>query len=285
MALSIQKYYLTKNRCYQRGVTCTKIGIQIHTIGTGQDDAKSVADYWNQPAVSACVHYCVDAATPGRVLQFLPESIRSWADAGYGNNNLITIEICESDAIRYLEGDRYEILDQKRFEEDILRGYDTAVELCAKICRERGWQPWTKLPSGLYLISSHDEGRGAGLSSAHVDPTHIWNRMGLSMDGFRQAVGKAMCPQFEIGADYRMRIDLSLRTEPRWDASGVLYEAIPQGRRQFYKSNAAGVALIKKGTVDRCFAQKEIPGRGTYMQITRGWILAELGDAERVIKK
>lgn len=43
MALNIVKRYLTKNRCYQSGVTSQKIGIQIHTIGTGQDNAEAIA--------------------------------------------------------------------------------------------------------------------------------------------------------------------------------------------------------------------------------------------------
>lgn len=45
--LTVKKNYLTNNRCYQRGETCEKIGIQIHTIGTGQGTAASVAAYWN----------------------------------------------------------------------------------------------------------------------------------------------------------------------------------------------------------------------------------------------
>ena len=71
MTLNIKKNYLTRNRCYQTGTRCKKIGIQLHTIGTGQGTAQSVADYWNQGAVSACVHYVVDCDTPGKVLQLL----------------------------------------------------------------------------------------------------------------------------------------------------------------------------------------------------------------------
>lgn len=41
-------------------------------------------------------------------------------------------------------------------------------------------------------MSSHDEGRRAGLSTAHVDPTHIWDRYGWSMDQFRKDVKAAM---------------------------------------------------------------------------------------------
>lgn len=190
--LHIKQNYLTKNRCYQAGATCEKIGIQIHTIGTGQGTAQNVADYWNQAAVAACVHYVCDADILGNVLQLLPETYRSWADAGWGNNNLISIEICESDYISYTGGANYTVKNEAGFKADILRGYNTAVLLCAKICKERGWDPLTKFGNGMYLISSHNEGRLAGLSSAHVDPDHVWGHFGLTMDGFRKAVKAAL---------------------------------------------------------------------------------------------
>ncbi len=190
--LNIVKYYLTQNRCYQQAVRRIAIGIQLHTIGTGQGTARSVADYWNQAAVSACVHYIVDCDTPGKVLATLPEEYYAWADAGYGNRNLITFEICESDYMKYGGGADYTVTDQAKFKADILRGYQTAVLLCADICKRYGWSPTAKLPSGLYLISSHDEGRLAGLSSAHVDPVHVWKPLGLTMDQFRRDVALAM---------------------------------------------------------------------------------------------
>ncbi len=119
MALKIAKNYLTKNRCYQQAVKRTPIGIQLHTIGCGQGTAQAVADYWDQSAVSACVTYIVDCDTAGKVLQCLPETYYTWADGGYGNKNLITIEVCESDYIRYTTGAEYTILDAEKFEADI----------------------------------------------------------------------------------------------------------------------------------------------------------------------
>lgn len=192
MSLNVIKNYLTKNRCYQQNVKRTPIGIQIHTIGTGQGTAKAVCDYWNQSSVNACTTYICDADVSGRVYQLLPEDTYSWADAGYGNRNLISIEIAESDFIKYTGGANYTVTNSENFKRDIFRGYDTAVQLCAEICKRRKWDPKKKLASGLYLISSHDEGRRAGLSSAHVDPTHVWDRFGLTMDTFRQAVVNAM---------------------------------------------------------------------------------------------
>lgn len=207
--MKIIKYYLTKNRCYQRNVKRTPIGIQLHTIGTGQGTAQSVADYWNQSAVSACVTYIVDCDTPGKVLQCLPEDVHTWADGGFGNRNLITFEICESDYIKYTSGANYTVSNADKFKADIIRGYNTAVELCADICKRYGWNPQAKLSSGLYLISSHDEGRRAGLSTAHVDPTHVWDRFGLTMDKFRADVVKAMNGQVPAQPDakklYRVR--------------------------------------------------------------------------------
>ena len=236
--LTVKKNYLTNNRCYQRGETCEKIGIQIHTIGTGQGTAASVAAYWNQPAVSACVHYVCDADVPGYVLQLLPETYRSWADAAWGNNNLISIEICESDHISYTGGANYIIKNEAGFKADILRGYHTTVQLCAKICKERGWNPLTKLGNGMPLISSHNEGRLAGLSSGHVDPDHVWSRLGLTMDGFRKDVKAAMLPEnrptFKQGKRYRMTTTMALRTEPKASAPLVQYDTIPEEKRRYF---------------------------------------------------
>ena len=250
MALNIIKYYLTHNRCYQRSATRVPIGIQLHTIGTGQGTAKSVADYWNQSAVSACVTYIVDCDTPGKVLQRLPEYVRTWADGGYGNNNLITFEICESDYIKYTGGANYTVLDEAKFKADIMRGYQTAVELCADICKRYDWDPQAKLPSGLYLISSHDEGRRAGLSTAHVDPTHIWSRFGLTMDGFRAAVKSAMAGN----APAQPVTDPTYRVRKTWtDVKSQLFAGTLDGAKNaclpgysVYDENGKCIYTVKK---------------------------------------
>lgn len=213
MALQIVKSYIKNNRCYKNGVKRTPIGIQIHTIGTAQGTAKAVVDYWNSSFVSAATTYICDADVAGRAYQMLPEEYYSWADGGYGNRNLITIEIAESDWMRYISGASYTVTNDKLFKQDILRGYDTAVLLCADICKRYGWNPTKKLPSGLYLISSHNEGRMAGLSTSHVDPSHVWPKFGLSMDTFRRAVKNALSgklttvtnDEYESVSYYRVR--------------------------------------------------------------------------------
>ena len=192
MSLKIVKNYLTKNRCYIQNVKRKPIGIQIHSIGCAQGTAKAVCDYWNQSSVACATTYICDADTPGKVYQMLDESVYTWADAGYGNRNLITIEIAESDFMKYTTGANYKVTNPKLFKADIIRGYETAVLLCAQICKRYKWNPMSKLASGLYLISSHNEGRMAGLSSGHVDPDHVWHEIGKDMTKFRQDVVDCM---------------------------------------------------------------------------------------------
>lgn len=277
MNLNIIKNFLTKNRCYQNGATCTKIGIQIHTIGTGQNTAANVAQYWNQSAVSTCVHYCVDAEIPGKVLQFLPETIRSWADAGYGNDHLITIEICESDYISYQGGASYSVGNAAKFKADIMRGYQTAVELCAKICKERGWNPKKKLSSGLYLISSHDEGRRKGLSSAHVDPSHVWDRFGLSMDGFRNDVVKAMKPELKLkkGEKVRLTKDIYIRNHVSTESVQgryVRYTDLSASAQKKSKRVDGNKAKLKKGTKVEILEVKTAWNGDKWIRIKSGWL-------------
>lgn len=198
MKLNIINYPLKNNRCFRQNVKREPIGIQVHTIGCAQGTGKALADSWNNSSISAFVTYIVDADEAGRVYKCGDESIYTWADGGFGNRNLITMEICESDFMRYTGGANYVVTNEERFRADVLRGYDTAVLLCADICKRHKWNPMSKLSSGLYLISSHDEGRRAGLSTAHVDPTHLWPKLGLSMDSFRQAVVNAMKGDYSV---------------------------------------------------------------------------------------
>ena len=213
--LNIIDYYLTHNRCYKNNVKRTAIGIQIHSIGCAQGTAKAVADYWDSETVSALVHYIVDSDTPGKVLKTLPEDTYAWADAGFGNRNLITMELCESDFMKYDgSGSSYTVTNDVKFKEDITRSYQTAVLLCADICKRYNWDPLAKLSNGLYLISSHNEGRLNGTSSAHVDPSHIWPRIGKTMDDFRNDVLKTLAEN-EM-KDKVTSIDIWFRVRRSW---------------------------------------------------------------------
>ncbi|MDE6907022.1 MAG: N-acetylmuramoyl-L-alanine amidase [Lachnospiraceae bacterium] len=277
MGLNIEKNYLTENRCYQTGAVCEKIGVQIHTIGTGQGTAQAVADYWNQGAVSACVHYCVDADIPGKVLQFLPENIRSWADAGWGNNHLITVEICESDYISYSGGANYSVRNPEKARADIMRGYRTAAELCAFLCKRYGWNPQAKLGNGMYVISSHAEGAAAGLSSNHADPAHIWSRFGLSMDGFRADVAKMMRtePGIKPGVKVRLAQDIAVRdgvSSKEQQAGYVKYTELSASAKKKAKRIAGNRARVKKGTVVKILETKTAWDGTVWIRVKSGWL-------------
>lgn len=192
MKLNIVEDILTKNDCYKVGKTISPIGLQLHTIGTAQNTSKALRDYWNQSGVEACVHYCVDAESEGLIRHFLPDNRRSWGDGGFGNANLITVELMESDYMKYTGGANYTVTNESKFKADVTRAYNTAVYFFAYKCKQYGWNPLEKMSNGLYRISSHDEGRRLGLSTAHVDPTHIWNRYGWTMDQFRRDIKKVM---------------------------------------------------------------------------------------------
>ena len=209
--MRLNKRFLTRNDCYNDSRRIKPIGMQLHTIGTGQNTAESLASYWDQPGIECCVHYLVDAEVTDKVLQLMPDNYRSWADGGYGNNNLITVELMESDYMKYTGGAHYAIHDEAKFKADVTRAYKTAVKLFAMKCKEYGWDPTAKLPNGLHVVSSHDEGRRLGVSTAHVDPTHIWDKYGWTMDGFRKDVKAAMAgitvdtPTEEKISYYRVR--------------------------------------------------------------------------------
>lgn len=192
MSITVKQNILTKNDCYKSGRTITPNSMQLHTIGTAQNTASSLASYWNQSGIQACVHYCIDAEQEGLVLQFLPDNRRSWADGGVGNNNSITVELMESDYMKYTGGANYTVTNEAKFKADVTRAYNTAVQFFAMKCKEYGWDPQEKMSNGLHRVYSHDEGRRAGLSTSHVDPTHIWNRYGWTMDKFRADVVRAM---------------------------------------------------------------------------------------------
>ena len=190
--MNITKNLLTNSDCYKSGKKITPKGLQLHTVGCAQNSSSILASNWNKSGKTACTHYCIDAETENKVLQFLPDNYRSWSDAGYGNSNLITVELMESDYMKYTKGASFDITNKSKFIADITRAYNTAVKFFAYKCEEYGWNPQEKMSNGLYRISSHDEGRRLGLSSSHVDPTHIWKHINKDMDIFRADVKKAM---------------------------------------------------------------------------------------------
>jgi hypothetical protein len=197
------------------------------------------------------------------------------------------MEICESDYIKYTSGANYTITNESKFKADILRGYNTAVELCAKICKERGWNPQAKLSNGMYLISSHNEGNKAGLSSAHVDPDHVWSKCGLTMDGFRAAVAKAMStePVLEKGKKVKLTTGIAIRdgVSTATKAAGyVKYKDLPAKTKIKCIKLEGGKAKLKKGNVVEIQEAKTDYNRTVWIRIKSGWLPVKVKGAYRV---
>ena len=192
--MEIIEAYLTRNPCYQANVreedsrytafqTEGPRGLMLHSVGCAQPKASVFLSGWDKPDYDrACVHAFIDGKT-GTVYQTLPWSFRGWHCGGPANETHVGVELCESDAIRYLGANRFEIINQKTALADCARSYAAAVELFAFLCLRYDLDPMT-------AILSHKEGAAAGLASDHGDPEHYWSGLGMSytMDGFRADV-------------------------------------------------------------------------------------------------
>lgn len=288
MKLSIIEMMATRFKYYGVPRSAKRDSIEIHSIGTAQDEAEVIAKYMNQNSPGGIVHAIVDAKVAGKVVELLPENNLAWADAGYGNQHSYTIEIAESDQIKYTGGANFDVKNEKILKADVYRGYNTAVAYVAQKCLEYGLNPTSKLKNGLYVVYSHKEAHAKGLASNHGDPDHIWSRYGLTMDGFRKDVLNTMKseqnPVYEVGQKYRMKLNLTIRTEPKSDAPYLMYKDIPEKKRKYFKKGSKGQALIKKGVKDKCLGEHQVGSRGVYMRISRGWILAQYKGKERVGK-
>ncbi len=191
--LVIMHSLLTKSPCYRENLKSEDPkyvdfhqngpqGLMLHSVGCSYSAPFGFLRQWNRRSFDdACVHAFIDA-NDGAVYQTLPWNFRGWHCGGAGNNTHIGIEMCESEAIRYLGGADFEVLDSEAARQHARRTYASAVRLFAMLCRTY------RLESG--AIISHREGCSLGLASDHKDPEHLWEGLGLdlTMDRFRADV-------------------------------------------------------------------------------------------------
>ena len=182
--MKIVQNFLTKNDCYRLGRKITPKGLMIHSIGTPQPKASVFLKTWNAPGVAACVHAFIDG-NDGTVYQTLPWNHRGWHAGGAANDTHIGVEMCEPDTIQYTGGASFKDLNPTKTKEVVLRTYQSAVELFAFLCEEYQLDP-------LKDIIGHKDGHKLGIASNHGDPDHLWEKFGLSMDGFRKDVQAQM---------------------------------------------------------------------------------------------
>lgn len=97
--------------------------------------------------------------------------------------------MCEPDCIKYTKGSTFTCSDKAKAKEMVIRTYNSAVELFAKLCTQ-----YNLNPSNNGVIISHAEGYKKGIASNHGDPEHLWKQLGLpyTMDTFRKDVKNKM---------------------------------------------------------------------------------------------
>lgn len=153
---------------------------------------------------SACVHAFIDANN-GNVYQCLPWNHRGWHSGGSSNNTHIGVEICEPNCIKYTKGSSFTCSDKEKAKEMVIRTYNSAVELFAKLCKD-----YKLNPLGKDVILSHSEGYKKGLASNHGDPEHLWKQLGLpyTMDTFRNDVKNKMTGGNTVNSDsiYKVQV-------------------------------------------------------------------------------
>lgn len=185
--MKIIKSFLTKNPCYKAGRKIAVKGLMLHSVGCPQPKASVFIKSWDKASYDrACVHAFIDALT-GDVYQTLPWDHRGWHGGGSSNNTHIGVEMCEPACIKYTSGSSFTCSDLATARACVVRTYESAVELFAKLCKDYKLDP-------LKDIISHKEGYKKGIASNHGDPEHLWRGLKLdyTMDGFRKDVAEAM---------------------------------------------------------------------------------------------
>lgn len=182
--MKLKESFVTKNPCYRAARRLTVKGLMLHSVGTPQPKAEVFVNTFNSVSLEKCVHGFIDGNS-GTIYQTLPWNYKAWHCGGSGNDTHIGIEMCEPATIRYTGGSTFVDENYKESRKVVWTTYQSAVELFAYLCRLFGLDP-------LKDILSHAEGHKRGIASNHGDPEHVWKKYGLTMDGFRADVKKAM---------------------------------------------------------------------------------------------
>lgn len=194
--------FLINNDCYKSGKKITPKGLMLHSVGCPQQSAQVFIKNWNKPGVRKCVHGFIE---PDTVYQTLPWTMRGWHAGGKANDSYIGVEMTEPATIKYI-GNKWQDLDPAATKKHVLATYNQAVILFADLCKQFKLDP-------ILNVISHSEGYKKGIASNHGDVEHIWSKLGLTMDKFRQDIKAAMM-HYKVGETDIIELDLmDLRAE------------------------------------------------------------------------
>lgn len=288
--------------------------ITIHCY-VGQASIESMAAWLCNPQAKASANYGI--GSDGRIICMVDETDRSWCSSNAANDNrAITIEcasdvsdpfrvndkvyasiialcadICKRNGIKELKWkadpsligcpDKQNMTAHRWFANKACPGdylYSHFSDIANKVNIQLG------AAASVYYVRKSFGNKESQIGSY----TYLDNAKKVCRSGYHiyDANGKLIysAPVFQKGVRYRMQTDLALRTEPKASAPLVQYDTIHTAKRRYFKRGGSGEALIRKGTVDKCLGEEQISGRGVYMKITRGWILAQYQGKNRVAK-
>lgn len=187
--------YQTRNGAFVSGRKIAVKGIVLHSYGCPQPDPAVLAERWDSPDATACVHAHIGKED---VIVTLPceeergRAVRGWhvgkGANGSGNDTHLSAEMTEPASLRYVGGSKWvELGDGSNTKAHVLATYKNAVDLFAQWCSYHGLDP---LEDGVIL--SHREASAYGIASNHGDVEHIWSHFGLTMNRFRKDIQAAM---------------------------------------------------------------------------------------------
>lgn len=288
--------------------------ITIHCY-VGQASIESMAAWLCNPQAKASANYGI--GSDGRIICMVDETDRSWCSSNAANDNrAITIEcasdvsdpfrvndkvyasiialcadICKRNGIKELKWkadpsligcpDKQNMTAHRWFANKACPGdylYSHFSDIANKVNTQLG------AAASVYYVRKTFSNKESQIGSY----TYLDNAKKVCRSGYHiyDANGKLIysAPVFQKGVRYRMQTDLAMRTEPKASAPLVQYDTIPTAKRCYFKRGGSGEALIRKGTIDKCLGEEQISGRGVYMKLARGWILAQYKGKSRVAK-
>lgn len=279
--------------------------ITIHCY-VGQASIESMAAWLCNQQAKASANYGI--GSDGRIICMVDETDRSWCSSNAANDNrAITIEcasdvsdpfrvndkvyasiialcadICKRNGIKELKWkadpsligrpDKQNMTAHRWFANKACPGdylYSHFSDIANKVNIQLG------AAASVYYVRKSFSNKESQIGSY----TYLENAKKACRSGYHvyDANGKLIysTPVFQQGSRYRMSVSMAVRKEPSASAALVEYDSIPVAKRRFFQKGGSGEAIIKKGTVDKCLDEHQVGTRGTYMRISRGWILAE----------
>lgn len=171
----IYQDHFTKSDCYKSTKVCSKIGIQVHSVGSKGTRKDRWKRSWNAPDRNVCAGYLIDM---DGIWEILPEGKRCWLSGsgnnGNANNTHLGFEICEP----LTRESTPDVMD------DI---YGKVLYLCTYLCKKFGISPTN--------VHDHAELHKMGLASNHADVGHWWGKspwQDYTMDRLRSNIAKEL---------------------------------------------------------------------------------------------